>query len=165
MLNRRSIYFGVCDEWLNFQEFAEWYYRQLDRHGDWRSVPFKWSLSHRLIDPDNREHDRVVCCVAPSPVVKLFNNPSRMDRELPLGVHHFGDRFIAFCSMFGKGQKHLGVFGTVDAARDAYWSAKCETVQQTATHYRQWLPDFLADRLTRFDLETAKTYYPEEFDL
>lgn len=162
MLAKRSIYYGVCDEWMNFQVFAEWYYRQIDRHG--RKQSFKWSLSHLLIDPSNRDHDPIVCCVVPAPMVKLFNNPSGRNRELPLGVHYFGDRFIAFCSVFGKGQKHLGVFNTVTDARAAYWSAKCETVRQTAEHYRPWLPVFLADRLCSFDMETARIYYPDEFD-
>jgi hypothetical protein len=163
LLCRRTINFGVCDEWLNYQVFAEWYYSQLNRHGDRKKLPFKWSLTHLLIDPDNQDHDPVTCCIAPSPVVRMFNNPLRAKRSLPAGVHFYGDRFTAYCSMFQQGQKHLGVFDSVESARSAYWSAKCESIQHTARAYQRWLPRFLADRLMSFDLETAKIYYPDEF--
>jgi hypothetical protein len=160
ILCRRSMTFGICDEWLNYQVFAEWYYNQLDRHGDWRALPFKWSMSRLLIDPNNQDHNPVTCCIAPAPIVQMFKNPITTNRRLPVGVHMYGDRFVAYCSLFDQGPTNLGIFDTADAASNAYWAAKCDSIRRAAKRYQRWLPPFLADRLMSFDRQTARIYFP-----
>lgn len=165
LLKKRNIFFSVCDDWLYFQNFADWYHRQLDRFPGADDMPFTWAINHRLVDPAAWGADPTTSIVAPFPFLQMFRHDGRTKaRELPLGVHYFGQRYISFASVFGKGQKHLGVFPTIEAAKNAYWTAKCECVRETTAHYYEFLPKFLADRLMSFNMETAKIYYPNEFE-
>lgn len=160
LMCRRSHTFRLCDEWLNFQVFADWYYRQLDRYADWWSLPFKWSMTHKLIDPTNQGHDPITCCIVPSPFVRMIFAKRTGDRGLPMGVHLYGDRYRAVCTEFGAGQRYLGTFDSIDEASAAYWSVKCDSIRKTTERYRPWLPTFLADRFANFDREMAKMYFP-----
>lgn len=157
----------VCEEWLNFQNYADWYYREL--HSDWKSVPFKWVVDKDLLVPMNRQYRPSVCCIIPQPVNSVMTfrrESSRMSHvKLPLGVS-FGREntlpFAAYCSRIDTGLQFLGFFATVRQAQSAYWEAKFAAIRDTAIQYWKYLPEPLAMRLLTFGFDDVRSYYGDD---
>lgn len=156
----------VCSEWLVFQNFAEWYYRQLDAYQGWQKVPFKWVVDKDLLVPMNRIYSPAGCCVIPQPVNSVLTfrrtSPRMSHVKLPLGVspgRDGGMPFVAYCSHFQYGLQFLGFFRTVREAQNAYWSAKFRSIRDVTVFYWNYMPESLAMRLIHFNFDDVRAYY------
>lgn len=144
--------------WYNFQNFAEWYYYQIDHFGP---VTFHWNLDKDLLFPMNRKYGPDVCCLIPQHLNKVFNDYSFGQGQLPLGVIQHGRLYKVRVSDFGK-RKYLGLYKTVHDAQIAYWTVKFEVIRNTTIQYWQYLPEPLAFRLLCFGWEDAIAYYGDK---
>lgn len=69
----------ACDEWLDFQKFAEWF----------ESVQFYkrgWQLDKDLLVKNNKMYSPETCVFLPEEINKALNTKSRERGELPLGL-------------------------------------------------------------------------------
>ena len=114
----------VCSEWLNFQNFAEWFYNQefseaKDEKGN------KYHLDKDILDKGNKAYSPQNCCFIPQEINGLFRDKYLSAGNLPKGVHFVikKGRFRASLSVYGK-TKHLGYFETQEEAFQAYKIAK-----------------------------------------
>lgn len=129
---RQSAYIGVtvCDDWHDYQSFADWYYSQ----------EFKgkgYQLDKDLLLLKNKMYSPEVCCLVPQEINKLLlSNPSRRGKY-PQGVCYNKQkkRYQANISMNGVAT-HLGRFDCPQEAHQAYRVAKEAYVKERALHWR-----------------------------
>lgn len=82
--NRFGKYSDVscCEEWLDFQNFAEWFYK-IKQSGYYKS---DWQLDKDLLLKDNKIYCPEYCVFLPTEINKALNTKSRCRGELPLGL-------------------------------------------------------------------------------
>ena len=121
----------VCDEWLNFQTFAEWYcntgYYDTDYH-----------LDKDLLDYGNRIYSPTTCCVIPL-VINIAIQNKKYNRTLPTGVYASGNKFIAQVNN-SLSKPYLGMYTTIEEARVSYILAKRNHIKNLADIWRNRIP-------------------------
>lgn len=126
----------VCSEWLNFQNFAEWFYNQefseaKDEKGN------KYHLDKDILDKGDKVYSPQNCCFIPQELNGLFRDKYLSTGNLPKGVHFVikKGRFRASLSVYGK-TKHLGYFETQEEAFQAYKKAKESYVKEVVEDWK-----------------------------
>lgn len=104
----------VCDSWLNFQLFAEWFEENYiaGLHLD-KDIKNK---GNKVYGPDN-------CLFVTQSVNTLLTNREAKRGAFPVGVTAYRKRFIAQCCGLDI-KRHVGVFDTPEEAHEAYKEAK-----------------------------------------
>mgnify|MGYP002712150042 FL=1 len=125
----------VCDEWLNFQNFAEWCekedgYLRKDKHGR------TYHLDKDLISKGSKIYSPDTCCFVPLEINNLFICSDRKSKYAT-GVHYSKDKckFVAYCKKDGK-RVHLGYFDTVEQAYKAYSGFKEDYIKTMAEKWK-----------------------------
>jgi hypothetical protein len=120
----------VCDEWHNFQNFAEWVYKNydLDNIQGWQLDKDILVKGNKIYSPDN-------CCFIPSEINSLLVNSYRNKRELPVGAQKSGNCFL---SAFTKNSEmfYVGHFPTKEEAFYAYKYEKEAHIKQIAYKWK-----------------------------
>lgn len=118
---RQPTYKGcsVCPEWLTSSNFKSWMEKQ-----DWEGN----RLDKDLLVQGNKVYSPETCVFVSVMVNNFILNSQASRGGLPIGVslHRKTNQYIAKVSMLGKGQKHLGIFGSPDEAYMAWLHAKSE---------------------------------------
>ena len=126
---------SVCEEWLNFQNFAKWCYGQklLNAKDDKGSY---YQLDKDLILKGNKVYSPETCCFVPPEINGLVVRTSKRN-NLPLGVH-FCKRQNLYVSQMsvGNSMKHLGYFDCPDKAHETYLLAKKDHMRFIADNWR-----------------------------
>lgn len=126
-----------CKEWLCFQNFAEWFYQQVDRYGKGGNV------DKDLLFLGNREYSPHTCVYVPPAVNSLFTGTSGNIS----GVHwcNTQEKWVAqiqrgeLTTRGKKKQSYLGRFNSKDQADTAYYEAKLAHVKEVALKYQEQL--------------------------
>lgn len=134
-----------CKEWLNYQNFAKWFYAQVMLYGKGGSV------DKDLLFLGNREYSPYTCAYIPSAVNSLFTGTSGKIS----GVHFDNSKkkWVAqiqngmLCSNGNKRQTYLGMYIDKASADNAYYKAKLEHVKAVALKYQEQLPPALFYKL------------------
>lgn len=119
---RYPTYIGcsVCEEWLYFQNFAEWFEENY-KEG--------LQLDKDLRVRGNKIYSPETCCFVTNKVNNLFHiNKTKNKRGLLTGVTIQDGRYRAQCNT-GSGSRHIGYFDTEKEARDAYLKVKTKHVE------------------------------------
>lgn len=128
----------VHKDWLNFQNFAKWFYDNLP------SYPNP-ELDKDLRVIGSKEYGPDTCSFVPPAVNSLFTG--YVDRELPRGVHFCNTKKV-YVAQLHKGeetrngtkrQTFLGYYKTKEPAIAAYRKAKIEHVVEVAERYKDVL--------------------------
>ena len=132
----------LCDEWRNFQVFAEWY----------TSNKF-YGLGYQ-IDKDilsngkGKEYSPENCTLVPLEINSLILDRAAKRGEYPIGVNYDKSRGNFFSSMNIRGKtKNLGRFHCPALAHKAYLLAKESHVKDMAEEYRGRVDDRVYDAL------------------
>lgn len=139
----------VCDEWLNFQNFAEWFYQNYyEIDGEIicldKDILYK---GNQLYSPEN-------CVFAPQTINSLFIRTNRKG-DLPIGVTFDKRRgtYQAKCHKCHNESEYLGTFKTVEEAFNAYKNFKEMIIKQTADLYKDYIPNILYEALYNYEVE------------
>lgn len=136
----------VCEEWHNFQNFAEWYY------SNYNSDYMKWwELDKDILIRGNKIYSPETCCFVPQEINKLLSKPSKC-RKYPTGVHLSFGKYQAVCGM-GKKQKSLGTFDTPEEAFQAYKIAKEDYIKEVANKWRYLINTKVYEILMNYEIE------------
>lgn len=123
----------VCDEWLNFQVFAEWYNENIYQIGTERM-----HLDKDILVKDNKIYSPNTCLIVPQSINEIFHVSGRKtkDIDLPYTILRTskGKYSVSFRS------KSLGIYDTVDKALDAYLKAKKDYIRQKVEEMENELP-------------------------
>jgi len=139
----------ICDEWLNFQNFAEWYnknhYELLDEKVD---------LNKDIIKRGNKHYNSKNCSFVPHSINCLLIKGDNSRGKYPIGAyfHKPSNKYIAKVAINGK-QKHLGLFSTPKKAFNAYKIEKEKQIKIMANKYRKVLNVRVYDSLMKYEVE------------
>ena len=131
----------VCDDWHNFQNFAEWYTKQ-------KGYDENYELDKDLLISGNKVYSPVTCMLAPSQINSLLLDCGARRGEYPVGVCYDKKlgKFKAQISIDGK-PRHIGFFKTVEQASEAYQIAKKANIKRMALEWQDRIDKRLFDAL------------------
>ena len=137
----------VCEEWWNFQKFAEWYYSHF-----YELENERMELDKDILKKGNNVYSADNCIFVPSSINSLFTKCDKRRGEYHIGVYKKGNKFKAQLSKNGK-QIHLGLFNTPEEAFLTYKQAKEEYIKEVAEEYKDKFPCELYEALMKYEVE------------
>ena len=139
----------VCDEWLCFQNFAQWYdnnYYEIDNE--------KMHLDKDILHKNNKIYSPDNCIFVPEHINTLFTERQNDRGVYPIGVHIHKKtgHFEARCSTL-EGRIYLGVYDTPTQAYKVYKHFKEKYIKKMADFYKDKIPIKLYEALYRYEVE------------
>ena len=145
----------VCEEWHNFQNFAEWYYKNY-----YEVENETMCLDKDILNKGNKVYSPENCVFVPQIINKLFTKNNINRGEYPVGVSYRKDikKFRADCSIYDfkenkSKSKHLGLYETPVKAFEAYKRFKEKHIKKVAEYYKEQIPKNLYDALYEYEVE------------
>ena len=152
-------YSSVCEEWHNFQNFAEWCNNQIgfgavDRNGKF------YQLDKDLIFLDSKVYSPESCCFIPQ-CVNLAISKRVSVSKYPTGVcfDKKAGKFIASITKFGR-HEFLGYFGNVEEAFQTFKVSKESYVAELAGEWKEYISEKAYKALLNYKA-TKETEYKE----
>lgn len=150
--NRNMAYIGctVCEEWLNFQSFAEWFEPNHIKG---------FHLDKDILMPGNKIYSPDFCGFVPPEINTCLTHTGRINRsyDLPTGVS-LCSKTGAYQVTISEGGKSIGLgrFRDLDSSRACYLSHKKSWLITLANKYREQLTDRMYQALLVFPVEMEK---------
>jgi hypothetical protein len=143
---------SVCEEWHNFQVFADWYEKEFYTVGSERM-----DLDKDILVKGNKVYSPETCIYVPQRINVLVVSGHARRGTLPIGVMKTKNKtYKAVMSHLTGGKqvrKHLGTFDTPEEAFLAYKTAKEAYIKQVADEYKDKIPKKLYDALYAYTIE------------
>lgn len=121
----------VCDEWLNYQNFAKWYdenFYEVEGH--------RMHIDKDILVKDNKLYSPDTCIIIPQRINMVFMKKNRTkDSDLPNGINRCAG---GFSSMYNG--KSLGVYKSLDEALEIYNIKKRIHIKELAEEYKDKIP-------------------------
>lgn len=122
---------NVCEEWLDYGVFREWYDKQVGHN-------LKYSLDKDLLG-NGKLYSPETCCLLPQALNVMIVSKKNKSDGLPMGVTKVCKKFKAMSSI-GNANKdgksyYLGSFDTPDEASAAFWEFKGKRIKEVAQSY------------------------------
>ena len=155
-LNKRPTYIDcyVCEEWHNFQNFAQWYEKNMYECNDERM-----DLDKDILFKENKIYSPETCMIVPQRINSLFIKSDARRGKYPIGVSWDKEKnkFNAYCCILSKEnnkkQIHLGFYNTSEEAFLAYKNFKEKYIKEVADEYKDLIPKKLYDALYKYEVE------------
>lgn len=144
----------VCDEWLCYQNFAEWYY---NNYYDIEGKDLR--LDKDILVKGNKIYNPNTCIFVPSRINNLFTKSDKARGRCLIGVtYRKKDKvFEVKCSYLdekGKIQrKYLGRYKSEFQAFTIYKQFKESYIKQIADEYKDLIPTKLYEAMYNYELE------------
>ena len=142
-------YYGiatVCDEWLNYQNFAEWFYKNRYEIGDERL-----HLDKDIKYYGNKIYSPYHCYLVPQSINEQFRVDTRRktkDIDLPYTVRRTKNGMY---ESYHRG-KSLGKFDTVDECIKAYITSKKNYIAKLVEKY-EYMPEEIKQAILKARLK------------
>lgn len=133
----------VCDEWLNFQNFAEWLYN-VSNYQD------NWAMDKDLLSQDSKVYSPNTCVFIPKELNNFMTNIRSTNTSGKVGVHWNKQKCMytsSICLVETTKLHYLGKFETVEEASEAYQTARAEQVQIWKGRMENILPQHAIDAI------------------
>lgn len=138
----------VCEEWHNFQNFAQWYEENY-REG--------FHLDKDIFCRECKIYSPETCCFVPQEINNVIN---RFDRDiisnLPLGIGKRGRNYHIQISRSGKSYGEYGIT-TIDEAIKRYEYLKENEIKRLANLWKAYLDSRVYETLINFKFVINKT--------
>jgi hypothetical protein len=140
----------VCDEWLNFQNFAKWYdenFYEVDGE--------RMHLDKDILVKGNKVYSPGTCVFVPMSINNLFVKSNAIRGKFPVGVIYNKKmkKYVARCKN-GKGiQQTIGSYDNPSDAFYAYKHVKEKVIKSVANDLLDKIPNILYDALLRYKVE------------
>jgi len=136
----------VCDSWLNFQNFAEWFY---DNHVE------GYELDKDILFDGNLLYSPDYCRFIPKRINLLLRRSHNRQADLPVGVAFNNGSYSAFIRRgCGSPYEYLGCFRTPEDAHKKYKEEKEKYIKKVAADYYQrgFITKEIRDALFNFNV-------------
>lgn len=142
----------VCDEWLNYQVFAQWYD---DNYYDVNNETM--ALDKDILNKGNKIYSPENCIIVPQNINTLFIKNDANRGDLPIGVYYTDTKVNKYGTKCGniliKKRKSLGVYPTIKQAFDKYKEYKENHIKEVADFYKDKIPQKLYDAMYNYIVE------------
>jgi hypothetical protein len=140
----------VCDEWLNFQNFAKWYdinYYEIEGE--------RMELDKDIIFKSNKIYSPETCVFVPNRINSLFIKNDATRGELPIGVcwHKHSKKYVALCNSEKGEQVSLGYYENPDDAFTTYKIYKEVVIKKVAEEYKVKIPNILYEAMINYKVK------------
>ena len=140
---------SVCDEWLNFQNFAQWY------EENYYNIPGqRMNLDKDILVKGNKVYSPETCVFVPQNLNKLFIKRDSMRGNCPVGVTYIKQhkKYQAACSIGTGKPKYLGYYNTPESAFNAYKEFKEAYIRKVANEYLEDIPFELYRAMVNYEV-------------
>ena len=152
---KRPTYIGceVCDEWLNFQNFAKWY-----KDNYYEVEGELMCLDKDILIKHNKIYSPETCIFVPQTINILFTKNNSKRGESVIGTTLHQGKYETRCSLINpetgeSKQEYLGLYETQEEAFKVYKYYKENNIKEVADYYFGRIPDKLYDRLYNYEVE------------
>lgn len=154
-INKHMTYIDcyVCEDWLNFQNFAKWfdenYYKVKNE---------KMDLDKDILIKGNRIYSPDTCIFVPTRINMLFTKTNKARGEYPIGVTKRNNKYQAICSILDRESNKkkniiLGKFDNLTEAFLSYKTFKESYIKQVADEYKDLIPNKLYEAMYSYSVE------------
>ena len=158
-LNKYPTYIDcyVCEEWLNFQNFAKWY-----EENYYKVTDGKMCLDKDILFKGNKIYSLKTCIFVPERINILFTKSNKIRGEYPVGIYYCkqNNKLRVQCGVYDdklkkKKKVHLGYFSLDEPfkAFTAYKSFKENYIKKVADEYKELIPIELYEAMYRYEVE------------
>lgn len=139
----------VCEEWHNFQNFAEWY-----ENNYYKIENEKMDLDKDILYKGNKIYSPKTCIFVPRRINSLFVKNDIDRGKYPIGVSYRKreDIYVSQCRN-GKNREFLGRFSNPIDAFNSYKKYKEKIIKEVADEYKNKIPNELYEALYRYEVE------------
>lgn len=143
----------VCDEWLCFQNFAEWYYENYYEIEEERMC-----LDKDILYKGNKIYSPETCIFVPETINLLFTKRQNDRGESVIGTSPKNGKYVVRCCLLnpetGKSKyEHLGYYDTQEKGFRVYKYYKEKNIKQVADYYFGRIPEKLYKALYDYEVE------------
>lgn len=141
--NKNPSYKGVivCDEWLNFQNFAKWYEENYING---------FHLDKDIICPDCKVYSPETCAFVPREINNLFTKSNKARGKYPIGVCRNGNNYAA---VLGNPCIYIGTFKTPEEAFQAYKIAKESHIRELASKWKDQIDPRVYEAMMNYEVK------------
>ena len=137
----------VYNEWLNFQNFAEWF------EDNYYEIPGEvMCLDKDILVKGNKIYSPETCCFVPEKINKLFTKSDKSRGNNPIGIHQLPSGNYGVQCKNGYGN-YLGTYSNKEEAFRVYKQYKEKIIKQRADEYKQYLPQNVYEALYNYQVE------------
>lgn len=138
---------SVCDEWLNYQNFAAWATKQVGYGNK------LWALEKDIISKGNKIYSPDACCFLPQELNNLVLRAQRVRGAWPIGValHESNGKFVAHVSGTGN-SGYVGIYDTPEQAFSAYKKVKERRIKELANKWRSQIDPRAYEALMNYEV-------------
>lgn len=144
----------VCKEWLNFQNFAEWYYENY-----YKVEGERMCLDKDILHKGNKIYSPGNCIFVPHNINLLFTKNDKFRGDYPIGVS-YNKRYNKFgvrCSVYNfkenkKESRFLGYYNSTDKAFEVYKQFKEQNIKKVADYYKEQISDKLYQAIYEYEV-------------
>ena len=133
----------VCQEWLCYANFKEWYN---EHHYELEDE--KVHLDKDILIDGNKIYSPETCIFVPQTINNLFCKRSNKDL-LPFGIRIKNKKYEAGISVNGE-YIYLGSFNSMEEAEECYNKERIKKLKDIADKYKDKIPNILYDRLYNY---------------
>lgn len=131
----------VCEEWWNFQNFAEWF---LLNYKD------NYHLDKDILIPGNKIYSPKTCCFVPMEINNLFTKRNKSRGKYPMGITENGKKFRAQLNIFGKIKLLGGAFNSPEEAFEIYKIEKEKHIKNVADKWKNQISENVYNALLNY---------------
>lgn len=141
----------VCDEWLNFQNFAEWYNNHLYYIPDVDTL----DLDKDIKIKGNKVYSPETCLLIPKRLnsIVLNRHNDRGNECIGVSFSYKTGKYIASCNMLNSKQRYLGSYSTEKEAFNIYKKVKEHEIMVALDMYKKYLPDYIYNAILNYKIE------------
>ena len=138
----------VCEEWHNFQIFAEWF------EDNYYEIPGEvMCLDKDILVKGNKIYSPETCCFVPEKINLLFTKCDKSRGNDPIGTHQSpSGNYKVHCNNCER-SNYLGTYSNIYDAFYVYKVHKEKIIKQRADEYKQYLPQNVYEALYNYQVE------------
>lgn len=133
----------VCKEWLNFQNFAEWFNEHYIED---------FELDKDVLVKGNKTYSPETCCFIPHRINSLTLNVKNKRGLYPIGVSKQRNKYQALITIH-KQRKYIGIYDNPVLAFNAYKEYKETYIKSVANEFKDLLTPIVYNILMNYVVE------------
>ena len=141
----------VCDEWKNFQNFAEWYNEHKYVIPDLDTLELDKDIKFK----GNKIYSPETCLLIPKRLNSIILNRHNNRGNACIGVYYRkkDGKYIASCNMLEKQNRYIGIFDTELEAFNVYKNIKEKEIYRVLQLYKEYLPEDVYQAVLNYKVE------------